>query len=316
MAEDLFEIMSRLPMLADSLTRYRSPEQQDAEALAYVQSKYWEAEAQDLRAIGADILRVRRDEETCAKCTGAGKCSLNYHPMILSAEDVRDRKVFVVRVGSCGSDVAQQSRHQGAFEDLVKASGLTAKQQKQTFEAYITKGLGAEVNAAKGRAMVAAIEGQWLVLAGKRGTGKSHLAVSIMLEVMKRGITAIFRSVPEMLDDLREGNANNTYHAKMKQLKDVSCLVLDDLGKERSTGTDTGLEYLYQILDFRYRSERQTVVTTNAMDQNELVGWSKAEYFVPLLSRLNEMGVWCAIKTAGDYRGKLGETKRLPLDAA
>ena len=316
MAKDLFEIMSRLPMLADAMTRYKTPEQLDAEALTYVQSKWWEAEMQDLRGHGSDILRVRQDEETCAKCTGTGKCPLNYYPLVLSAEEMQGQRVYVVRVGKCGSDTAQQTRNRGQIEDLLKVSGLSAKQQKQTFDAYITKGLGAEVNAAKGRAMVAASEGSWLVLAGKRGTGKSHLAVAIMLEVMSRGTPALFRSVPEMLDELREGNANSTYHAKIKQLKDVPCLVLDDLGKERSTGSDTGLEYLYQILDFRYRNERQTVVTTNAMDQNELVGWSKAEYFVPLLSRLNEMGVWCAIKTAGDYRSKLGETKKLPLDAA
>lgn len=314
MTTELFEIMSRLPVLADAMERYKSPEQLEAEALAYVQSKWWEAERQDLQAHGVDILRVRRDEETCGKCTDGGKCPLNYRPMVLSAEELFGQRVYVVRVGSCGSDTAQRSRKQAEADDLLAVSGLSAKQQKQTFDAYITRGLGAEVNMAKGRAMVAAAEGEWLVLAGKRGTGKSHLAVAIMLEVIKRGVPALFRSVPEMLDDLRGGNADHSYYAKMKQLKDVPCLVLDDLGKERTTGTDTGLEYLFQILDFRYRNERQTIVTTNATDQNELVGWSKAEYFVPLLSRLNEMGAWCAIKTAGDYRSKLAETKKLPLE--
>jgi DNA replication protein DnaC len=89
---------------------------------------------------------------------------------------------------------------------------------------------------------------------------------------------------------------------------------LDDLGKERATGA--GLEYLYQIINFRYLSDYQTIITTNAADQDELVKWSDADYFVPLLSRLNEKGVWCAIKKAGDYRNILGETKKLPVDAA
>lgn len=316
MAEDMFEIMSRLPMFADAMTRYKTPEELDAEALAYVQSKWWEAEMWDLKAHSSDILRVQRDEETCAKCTGAGKCPLNYHPLTLSAEEKQGQRAYVVRVGKCGSDTAQETRNQGQFEDLLKASGLSAKQQKQTFEAYVSEGLGADVRNAELQAIRAAMKGEWLVLAGKRGTGKSHLAVAIMLNVMGRGIPALFRSVPEMLDELRDANRNNTYHAKMKQLKDVSCLVLDDLGKERATETDTGVEYLFQILDFRYRNDRQTIVTTNALDQSELVRWSKEEYFVPLLSRLNEMGAWCAIKTAGDYRGKLGETKKLPLGAA
>jgi DNA replication protein DnaC len=135
-----------------------------------------------------------------------------------------------------------------------------------------------------------------------------------MLDVMSRGVAAMFWSVAEMLDDLRQGNEDNTYPAKMKRLKDIPCLVLDDLGKERATVT--GLEYLFQILDFRYRHEYQTVITTNAEDPNELARWSDAKYFVPIISRLNEMGAWCAISKARDYRGALGETRKLPLDTA
>ena len=42
--------------------------------------------------------------------------------------------------------------------------------------------MGRESVDAKARALLAATEGHWLVLAGNRGTGKSHLAVAIMLE--------------------------------------------------------------------------------------------------------------------------------------
>jgi len=183
---------------------------------------------------------------------------------------------------------------------------------KQTFESYISKDMGADVNTAKGRALLAAEEGGWLVLAGKQGTGKSHLAVSIMLRVMERGTEVMFRSVPEMLDELRQGHADYTYHAKIKQLKNVPCLVLDDLGRERNT--DAGLEYLFNILDFRYRSERQTIVTTNALNQSELASWREASQLVPILSRLNEMGAWRSIKKAADYRSMIAESRNLPME--
>ena len=75
-----------------------------------------------------------------------------------------------------------------------------------------------------------------------------------------------------------------------------------------------GSEYLYQILDFRYRNEKQTIVTTNAATRNELAEWSKTDYFVPLLSRLNEMGAWCAIQKAADYRSVLHAARKLPME--
>jgi DNA replication protein DnaC len=315
MTRDLFEIMTNLPTLANFLRQYQAPEELDKKALAYVRSKFGEVELEDIRALSSDVLRVKRDEQTCAECRGSGKCPLHYHPLVLSAEEWRGRTVYNLRAGKCGSPVAMRERGEALAEDLIKASGLTAKQQTQTFETYVTAGLGSDASVAKGLAIGAAENGEWLVLAGKRGTGKSHLAVAVMLKVMRKGTLALFRSVPEMLDELREGYENHSYYAKMKQLKDVPCLILDDLGKERPT--EAGLEYLYQIIDFRYRNEgRQTVITTNAMDQDELAEWSNSSYFIPLLSRLNEMGAWCTIRKSGDYRATLGKTRKLPMDAA
>jgi DNA replication protein DnaC len=316
MPEDLFAIMARLPMFADALERYKSPEETDDEALEYVRFAYPWAEPEELRSPTADVLRVRRDEKTCAECDGKRKCPLGYHPLVLSEEKFRDKTVYVVRAGDCGSRAAAGARREARFDQLAAESGLSAKQLQQTFAAYVTEGIGGDAKTAKGQAMIAANEGSWLVLAGKQGTGKSHLAAAIMLEAMKRGDGAMFRSVPEMLDELRQGNADSTYYAKMKRLKEIPCLVLDDLGRERTSGSDTGLEYLYQILDFRYRNEKQTIITTNALTPAELLSWTNADYFKPLLSRLSEMGIWCAIQQAGDYRAKARKTGKLPLDAA
>lgn len=313
MQETIFSAAKHLPWAIDTDRVLRYLEGLDAEALAYVRETWPEAELADLRCSASDVLNVRRDERTCAECRGTGSCPIGRHPMVLSAEWIRGRRVYVARAGKCGAPSAQDAEKGAELEKLLEGSGLSERQRKQTFEAYVTKGMGREIVEAKARALLAATEGHWLVLAGNRGTGKSHLAVAIMLEVMRRGEAAMFRCVPEMLDELRSGNEDDTYHAKMKRLKEVPCLVLDDLGKERNT--DAGTEYLYQILDFRYRNEKQTIVTTNAATRNKLVEWSKTDYFVPLLSRLNEMGAWCAIQKAADYRSVvLHATHKLPME--
>lgn len=312
MQETMFSAGGYLPRAIDTEKVRRYLGGLEAEALAYVREKWPEAELEDLRCSASDVLHVRRDERTCAECKSTETCPIGRHPMVLSAEWVRGRRAYVARAGRCGAPSAQDAEKGAELERLLEESGLSERQRKQTFEAYVTKGMGREIVEAKARALLAAKEGHWLVLAGKRGTGKTHLAVAIMLDALQRGEAALFRCVPEMLDELRSGHEDDTYHAKMKRLKEVPCLVLDDLGKERNT--DAGSEFLYQILDFRYRNEKQTIVTTNATTRNELAEWSKADYFVPLLSRLNEMGAWCAIEKAEDYRCVLHGTRKLPME--
>ena len=127
-----------------------------------------------------------------------------------------------------------------------------------------------------------------------------HLAVAIAMNVMNKGQQAIFRLVSTMIDELREANFNGDYYGLMRRFSEVSCLVLDDLGKERDT--DAGREYLYLIIDYRYCHKLQTIVTTNALTIEELARWGRAEYIQPMISRLLERGSWVTIANSSDYR--------------
>lgn len=72
----------------------------------------------------------------------------------------------------------------------------------------------------------------------------------------------MFRTVPELLGELRQADWDHTdFFGLQQKFIDVPCLILDDWGKEKAT--EKGMEYLYQIIDYRYRKELQTVVTTN-----------------------------------------------------
>ena len=86
----------------------------------------------------------------------------------------------------------------------------------------------------------------------------------------------------------------------MRRLKDVPCLVLDDLGKEKTT--KAGLDYLFQIIDYRYSNGKQTVITTNALTMSELKNPYNAKMIEPLISRLLENGDWVTIRSAENYR--------------
>jgi len=104
--------------------------------------------------------------------------------------------------------------------------------------------------------------GNFLVLAGPTGVGKTHLALAVAWEWFEDHFTVVFSRVDDLLDDLRRGYDDNTYHQKLERIRRCSLLVLDDLGAEHAK--DWAGEKIDRIVDWRYVNRMPLVVTTNA----------------------------------------------------
>ena len=112
-----------------------------------------------------------------------------------------------------------------------------------------------------------------MVLTGAPGTGKTHLAVAILRELVReskirRDTHARFVPVPELLAEIRASYRDNGPDERdiMNRYSGLPYLVLDDLGAEKTT--EWSITTLYLIIDRRYRDERPTIVTTNlTLDQ-------------------------------------------------
>jgi len=110
--------------------------------------------------------------------------------------------------------------------------------------------------------------GNFLVLAGPTGTGKTHLATAIGWEWFEDGFRVFFSRVDDLLDDLRRGYQDNTYHKKLDRVRYCDLLILDDMGTEATR--DWGEEKLDRIVDWRYAARLPLVVTTNAKSEDLL----------------------------------------------
>ena len=108
--------------------------------------------------------------------------------------------------------------------------------------------------------------GNLLVLAGQTGVGKTHLALAIAWEWFDDGFDVLFTRVDDVLDWLRRGYDDGTYHQRLELVHRKDLLVLDDLGAEHAK--DWAGEKIDRIIDWRYVDRMPLVVTTNAKSED------------------------------------------------
>lgn len=101
--------------------------------------------------------------------------------------------------------------------------------------------------------------GQGILLLGRSGTGKTHLACSIVNSLYPK-YSVLFRHVPTLMERMRYANVD------LEPLLAADLLLLDDVGSERITGWTA--ERLLIIVDGRLTSHKPTVFTTNFATQD------------------------------------------------
>ncbi|MCL4560573.1 MAG: ATP-binding protein [Chloroflexi bacterium] len=104
----------------------------------------------------------------------------------------------------------------------------------------------------------------WLVLTGKFGCGKTHLAAAVGNFRASLGYPPVFVTAPDLLDHLRatfNPNSNVSYDRRFDEIRTTPLLILDDLGTQSATAW--AKEKLYQIFNYRYNAELPTLITTS-----------------------------------------------------
>ena len=295
-------------------------ESQQLKALSYLREKFPEAEDQvfftkytgqmqkEVIQLWA-VIQAAEIEKICVNCEGK-VCGIpeavrvkNSRPVVGVSKSPRGYRYLDVR---WTSGLKCKYEHLGGKKvQMYQKSGLSDSCMNMTFENYECKPEQPETRKVMLEALHASEAGTNLILSGKAGTGKTHLAVAIAIYAMEHGRQAIFRLVSTMLDEIQSAIRDNVdYDGLMRQFKTVPCLVLDDLGHENMTPARAS--YLHQIIDYRYVHKLQMIVTTNAKNIAELCNWDKEEYVMPMVSRILERGKWLTMKTTEDYRLKRG----------
>jgi len=144
----------------------------------------------------------------------------------------------------------------------------------------------------------------WLVLVGPHGSGKTHLAVGIVNQLLDSGRPVLFAETIELLDQLHPSFGPGERREPgqvLEEVKNTPVMVLDDLRVE--TASAWAREKLYQILNYRYNLRLPTTITATHPSLEALEERLRSRLMDPRISNVVPIG-------APDYRGQRRTPRR------
>ncbi len=199
---------------------------------------------------------------------------------------------------------AEKAR-QESLEKRLNMAGIPRRFRSRSFDTFVadTKPMAEALQIAKEFALTfddRAAEGSTTVFSGKPGTGKSHLAISVCLEIMRRGHTAMYMNAMDVFLLVRSTWERNTERKQLDVMKDlatVDLLVLDEIGAQY--GTESEQLILFGIINSRYQDQRPMILITNQGKEGFRQYLGDRAF-----DRLREAGRWVPFDWES-HRGKL-----------
>jgi DNA replication protein DnaC len=147
-----------------------------------------------------------------------------------------------------------------------------------------------------------------LLFIGPCGVGKTHLAVSVLQEIlMRRGLPALFVDLNDLYREIRASydrkEAGETEYDIMAPLVEAPLLLVDELG---CVNTQWAQDTLHYLVSQRYNEQLPTLCTTNYLDESR-GGEASLEDRIGTRtrSRLHEM-CRTVLMDAPDFRKRTG----------
>jgi DNA replication protein DnaC len=162
----------------------------------------------------------------------------------------------------------------GVAQQMLARARIPARYSKCDFSTFITyenEKLQRACRKAQEFAAAFPVVDKGLLFIGPPGIGKTHVAVSVLREVVLKGMRGVYYDTRSLLSTIRSTYNPVTRASEAEVLDEVmraELLVLDDLGAERLT--DWVEETMHLIVNTRYNEKRPTVFTTNYEDVSDV----------------------------------------------
>ena len=149
-------------------------------------------------------------------------------------------------------------------------------------------------------------EGRSLILHGKTGRGKTHLAVAIGYRAIQNGFETRFTTAAQLIEDLSNAGRRGQLHNVLESYTHPHVLVVDEVGY-LTYGPDAA-NVLYHVVNDRHLKKRPMIFTTN----KSLNEWGRvlhdSDLAAAILDRILERGRWITLD------GPSGRTRHLKIE--
>lgn len=110
---------------------------------------------------------------------------------------------------------------------------------------------------------------QGLIIAGNSGTGKSYIAMALLLIGCQKVYPCRYTKATDMLTDLMSGLSDDSLNQKLKKYTAPEILLIDELGFDRlEQESARNASLFFKVIDARY-CKKSTLITCN-IDFKEL----------------------------------------------
>ena len=151
----------------------------------------------------------------------------------------------------------------------IKNSGLSDMMNRYSFDNYETPDETLRKTKAKAVAYVSEAS-SWFYIAGRSGSGKSHICTAICSELIKTGKDVYYMSWRDESTAIKACVTDtDAYESKMKKLKTVDILYIDDFLK--GSDTDADIRLAFEIINSRYNDTKLRTIISSERDITELL---------------------------------------------
>ena len=153
-------------------------------------------------------------------------------------------------------------------------------------------------------------EGRSLILHGKEGRGKTHLAVAIGYRAIQNGFETLCITAAKLIEDLSNASQKGQLQDVLLTYTHPHVLVIDEVGY-LSYGPDAA-NVLFHVVNHRYLKKRPMIFTTN----KPLRAWGKVlhdeDLAAAILDRVLERGRFIHLDGPSGRTGQLNLEEALP----
>lgn len=112
-------------------------------------------------------------------------------------------------------------------------------------------------------------KGESILFIGDNGTGKSHLAQSLVLMACQGEYKTYYTTCSELINDLNSGVYEKTLDKRMRKYINPELLLIDEMGHDRlELQVIKEAHLLFKVIDQRYKQNKPLIFTTNIEEQD------------------------------------------------